>query len=68
MSGLDSSMHGNLYGKGITLYETEDTPAVEYVKECTKWGFSYVILSKNQTGLINVGNNVWHYKINGFNC
>lgn len=65
MSGLDSSMHGNLYGKGITLYVTEDTPAVEYVKECTKWGFSYVILSKNQTGLINVGNNVWHYKING---
>ena len=63
--GFYPSKFENLCGRGITLYVTEGTPAVEFAKDCLKWGFNYVIIGKNQTGLVDMGDNVWYYKING---
>ena len=54
-----------LCGKGITFCVTEGTPAEELVKDCVQWGFDYVVIGKNQTGLVHMGNNVWYYKVNG---
>ena len=65
VSGFNYNEFNNLCGKGVTFYVTEGTPAVELVKDCVKWGFNYVIMGKNQTGLVDMGDNVWYYKVNG---
>ena len=63
--GLYPSYFNNLCGKGITLYVTEGTLAEEIAKECEQWGYDYVVIPKNHAGLVNMGDNVWYYKVNG---